>query len=150
MKRRETGFSGIHVLLLASTVAITALVATPRYQSFAERAKITEAFNLASESQRMIEKSYRSSGYLPRRASDANAMLTNTIAKPEFVREMKVEHDPSGKKVRIKVFFRYGVITNETGETQFIYMAGRQSAGKKLNIEWQCGASGLSADLNAT
>ena len=147
MNHKESGFGGIQVLLVAATIGITSLVAVPKYQAMVTKTKLTEALTLIGESKRKSEQSYMVTGHFPKRASDANAMLTTTVSKPEYVREMKIEHDPSGKRVDIKVFFHDGVIENESGEDQFIYMTGRQSTGGQYSIEWRCGASGISLDL---
>lgn len=147
MIRTESGFGGMQILLVAAIVAVASQVAIPKYKAFADKAKITEAMSLAGESKRKIEQAYMVSGHFPKRATDANAMLSQTVSKPEFVREMKIEHDPFGKKVRIKVFLNEGVLENETGEEQFIYISGNQATGGSYSIEWHCGANGFSSEL---
>ena len=147
MKRGQRGFGGIQVLMVAATIGIAALVAMPKYEASMNKAKITEALNLASESKRKAEQAYMVSGHFPKRASDASAMLTTTVSKPEFVREMKIEHDPSGNQVRILVFLIEGAIESETNEEQYIYLTGRQTRGGAYSLEWRCGASGIDLDL---
>ena len=147
MKLKEQGFGGIQVLLVAATIGAASLVAVPKYKAYVNKAKITEAMNLAGESKRKIEQSYMVSGHFPKRASDASAMLTTTLVKPEFVRNMQIDHDPSGKSVDIKVFIHEGVIENLDGEEQFIYYKGQQSLNANFGIEWRCGANGINLDL---
>lgn len=147
MKRKERGFGGIQILLVALTIGAAALVAMPKYKAATNKAKITEALNLAGESKRKIEQAYMVSGHFPKRSSEASAMLTTTLSRPEFVRDMKIEHDPSGKTVRIVVFLQEGIIENELGEEQYIFMSGRQTTGGMFSIVWECGASGFSAEL---
>jgi len=147
MKNRIAGFGGIQVLLIVAVIGVASLVAIPKYKAFANKAKITEAINLASESKRKIAETYMATNAFPRTASEANAMLTTTVSKPEFVRELKIEHNPAGEKVTIKVFLNDGVVENLTGEDQYIYIAGNKSRAASYLIDWQCGAKGLGSEL---
>ena len=149
MKLKEKGFGGVQVLLVAATIGIVSLVAMPKYQASMNKAKITEALNLAAESKRKAEQSYMVSGHFPKRVSDAQALMTTTVTRPEFVRDMKIEHDPGGQRVKIFVYFNEGVIEteSETLVEQFVFMEGHLTPNAQYSIEWRCGSSGLNLDL---
>ncbi len=147
MKAREKRIGGLQMLLLVATIGVASLVAMPKYQAFADKAKISEAVNLAGESKRKISQAFMVSGSFPRTATQADAILSATVSSPEFVSDMTIEHDGSGEKVTIKVFLHEGVVDNLTDDPQFIYMAANRSKSGKYVIEWHCGGSGLSLEL---
>ena len=147
MKHQQHGLGGLQVLMVVATIAVTSLVAVPKYQAFANKAKITEALNLASESKRKISQSFMVNNTLPRNASEASAMMSTTVEKPEFVREMKISADDPGKKVTIKVFLNEGVVENESGGDQYLFLSGKTTPGGQYALEWDCGAENINFEL---
>lgn len=147
MKKREKGFGGLQVLLVALTIGVTTLVAVPKYQGMVNKAKVTEAINLASESKRKISQNYMVSGSFPRTVKETQAMYTSTLTRPEHVREMKIEHNRFGDSVTIKVFLNEGVVESNTSEDQYVYISGNRTQGGEYDIEWQCGGIGIGPEM---
>ncbi len=147
MKRVQKGFGGLQLLLVVAIIGTASLVAVPKYKAHTAKAKLTEAFNLASESKRKITQAYMVSNSLPKNRTEADAMLSNTVSRPEIVRDMKIEHAPSGDTVTIKVFINDGVIENPTGVEQFVFISGTTNHGGKYALEWTCGGEGLEREM---
>lgn len=144
MKFQAKGFGGLQLLLVIVAIAVISLLAVPRYRAYADKAKITEALNLAAQSKRKISQGFMVSGGFPKNSREASAMLSTTVSKPEFVRDMQIDTDGKGRKVTIKVFLNDNVIDNPIGGDQFIFYEGQLNSGGQYAIEWSCGATNIS------
>lgn len=147
MNKRQLGFGGLQMVLSIAVIGVVAMVAVPQYQGFISKAKMTEAFNLASESRKKVSQFYMVSGRFPRSDSEVASMASGTLSPPEHVREMVVEREGQGGDLLIKVYLNEDVVENLTGEDQFIFLAGHETKGGAHAMEWSCGASGIQEDL---
>ena len=151
MKSQQTGIGAIQLLVVTATVAALSLVVKPEYGAITEdvtteKDRVAKALSFAGESQRRIEQSFLDSHTLPRTATEAAAMKPPVDAKPEFVREVKFQHDFAGETVMIMAYLDDGVVDNILGGEQYVYIAGIKSHDGDGTIEWQCGARNV--DLN--
>lgn len=64
-KRKQQGFTFVELIIVATIISILAAVAMPAYQTYQNRAKVTEAFNLSAMAKGKIADFYRQTGYLP-------------------------------------------------------------------------------------
>ena len=140
----QRGFGGMQLLIVGAVIGVAAMVAMPKYNAFVDKAKLTEAFNFAGESKKKLSEYYMVSNRLPRTSAEAQGMATEGLSPPKFVDNMVIYPNHMEHDVVVKVYLRPNVIDNETGEEQFIYVAGDQS-GKQLL--WSCGSSGIDAAL---
>lgn len=154
MGKQQTGIGGLQFLLVAATVAAVSIWATPgdqasldTDQSADERVKVAEALNFAGESKDKIAQSFMVNNALPRTAKEAYAMKPTAIPKPEFVREVKFQHDYAGNTFMIMVHLNDGVVENLLGGEQYIYIAGIKSREGNDTLEWQCGARNVDLSL---
>lgn len=154
MKTRQTGFSGLQLLVVLATIAAVAFVATPQNPASldtekfeVEKVRVAEALDLAGESKRKITQSFMTAKSLPRTASEAHAMKPNMASKPDFVREVKFQPDYAGKNIMIMVYLDDGVVDNLLGGEQYIYFAGIKSGEGDGTLEWQCGARNVDLAL---
>ena len=147
MQGVRKGFGTMQLVMVAATIGVASLVAVPKYQSHSDKVRIIEAFDLAAESQRRITQSFMINSNLPRTAKAANAHLSAEASRPEHVRELRIQPDPSGRTVRIVVYFNEGAVSNPLGGEQYIYIAGEKVSGGHYELEWQCGASNVDAAL---
>ena len=149
MKQRNLGFGGLQFVLVFAIIGALASFAVPQYKSYVSKAKLTEAFKLAGESKRKLSEFYMLNGRFPKTASESRMMVTNTVAPPEYVREMVVDPKDDRGDITIRVYLREGVIETEPGFTEepYVYVAGHRAGGNGYQITWTCGASGLSPDL---
>jgi hypothetical protein len=154
MRTHQTGIAGLHLLVVAATIAVVSLVAAPDHEAaavaekaMAEKATVAEALNFAGESQRKIAQSFTDSSSLPRTARAAYAMKPTSAEKPEFVEKLTFQHDAAGETVMIMVYLNNGVVENIFGGDQFIYLAGIKSHEGDGTLQWQCGARNVDLSL---
>lgn len=154
MRTQQTGIGGFQLLLVAATIAAVSFVATPGDQAVldternaVEKFKVAEALNFADESKRKIAQSFTVSHSLPRTASEAYAMKPGLTPQPEFVQEVKLQHDYAGETIMIMVHLNAGVVENLLGGEQYVYIAGIKSREGNDTLEWQCGARNVDLAL---
>ncbi len=147
MNNHQHGFGGLQVIMVVAVIAAVSVIAVPKYNSFITKSKITEAFTIASESKRKLSEFYMVNSRFPQTAGEAEAMKTVTLSPPEYVRGMAVEPGYQSHDVAVMVYLKDGVVDNETGAEQFIYITGDKSTNSGFEIEWNCGASGIGAEL---
>jgi type IV pilus assembly protein PilA len=146
MQQRQSGFGVIQAVMVVSIVAVIGLVAMPKYQAFVTKSQLTEALNIAHESKRKLEMYYMTAGHFPRTMKEAEAMKTETLQAPEYVREMTVAPKDE-TDIIVKVFIKDGVVENLDGAEQFVFIQGNQRKANGVQVEWICGAQGISTDL---
>jgi len=154
MRTQQNGFGGLQLLVVTATVAALTLVVKPEYGTpdmaekvVVEKVKVAEALNFAGESQRKIAQSYSDGHSLPRTANEALAMKPTMASKPEFVKDVKFQHDFAGETVMIMVYLNHGVVDNILGGEQYVYLAGIKSHDGDDRLEWQCGARNVDRAL---
>ncbi len=147
MNKNQYGFGGLQIILGLAVVAALAAVAVPQYNSYIAKAKLSEAFSLAGDTKKKLSEFYIEYNRFPRTAGEAAAMKTTTVAPPEFVREIIVNHQDSANDIVIEVYMYDGEIENPTGEVQYIYWAGNSSSRSGSLVEWTCGAYGMDPEL---
>ena len=147
MNARQRGFGGLQVVVAIAAMAVISLVAIPKYQASMDKAKLTEAFNLAGASKRKLTEFYMVNGRFPNSQGEAQAMVTETFSPPEYVREMLVEHNDERHDIMIKVFMKPGLLDNPDGGDQYVYIAGNPAAQGSAMVEWSCGGAGVRPDL---
>lgn len=146
MQHFEKGFGLIQGVIIVAILGAIGLVAMPKYQAFITKSQLTEALNIAHESKRKLEMYYMSTGQFPKTMKEAEAMKTDTLSAPEYVREMTVA-PKNERDVIIKVFIKQGVVENLDGSDQFVYIQGKQGSAQGTRLEWVCGAEGISVDM---
>ena len=143
MKRYEKGLGGLQVLLAMAAMGIVSLVAVPHYESFSNRAKITEVLEYANGSVQKASHYFIDSGQFPSTTDDADALMTDLRSAPDFVTRMVVTPDESGDSVLIRVFVQEGVFDNKFGVEQYVFLEGVRSPHSSFSIHWRCGTRGI-------
>lgn len=147
MKAMQGGFAGLQVVVAIAAMAVLSMVAVPKYQASLDKAKLTEAFNLAGASKHKLTEFYMVNGRFPNSTGEAQAMETETFSPPEYVREMVVVHDDERHEVLIKVYMKPGLLDNPGGGEQYVFVAGNRAAPGSAMVEWSCGGAGVNVDL---
>lgn len=146
MQLRQNGFGLIQGVIVVAILGAIGMVAIPKYKAFVSKSQLTEALNIAHASKRKVEMFYMNTGSFPRTVKEAEAMKTETLTAPEYVREMTVA-PKNEQDVIIKVFLKDGVVENLEGVEQFVYIQGIRGKNGGAQVEWHCGAEGIVVDM---
>ena len=80
MKKQQSGFTLIELMIVVAIIGILAAVALPAYQDYTTRAKVTEGLVLASSAKASIAEGYQTNGM------NGLAHSTKSAAPLDFVR----------------------------------------------------------------
>ena len=141
MNMCQKGMTGLQVLITIAAIAVLGTISIPKYQSFMDKARLTEAFNLAHESKRRVSEFYNMNSRFPASESEAQSLKTRTVTPPEYVQDMSVLATGE-EEVVIKVFLKPDAVENVGSEEQFVFIEMRRSAEADHQLEWRCGAIG--------
>ena len=154
MNTRQKGLGGIQLLAVAATFAAMTLVVKPEFEApdaledeAAGKVKISAALDFASESKRKIEQSLAAGNVLPRTAREAIVFRPTVTPRPDFVTDVKFQHDYAGESFMVMVYLDNGVVENILGGEQYVYIAGIKTDPLDDTIEWQCGARNVNRTL---
>ena len=76
---------------------------------------------------------------------DATGTRTGSCAR--FEDDLCVVEVGAGKGITVKVYLKEDVVENQTGEEQYIFIAGQRMSNNSGMLEWSCGASGVDTEL---
>ena len=147
MYARQKGFGGLQIVLVFVLVGLMATIAIPKYKGSISKAKLTEAFNLASASRQKVSEFFMTSGRFPKSMGEIQSVEATTLSPPKHVRELVVESGTADDSLMIKVYLQNDVVENRTGEDQFIYISASRPDDGIYGLEWNCGANGIDLAL---
>ena len=147
MKYNRLGFGVIQIVAVLFIGAMVAMAAVPKYKVYIAKAKMAEAFTLASDTRKKLTEFYIINNRFPRTDAEAEAMKTEAFSPPEYVREIVVNHRDKVHDIVIEIYMKDGVLSNEAGEIQFVYVAGNKSTISGSQVQWSCGAVGIDLEL---
>ena len=93
MNRRQLGYFSRRTALLLVLFGAVLAFAVPRLNDFSDKAKVTEAWHLASESKLRLSEFYKLSARFPTTEIEMNTVTTSMFRQPDFVSAVVVEQD---------------------------------------------------------
>lgn len=136
MKKIQSGFSLIELMIAVAIIGILAAIALPAYQNYAKRANVTEGLSLARGAQASVAEYYSTNGIWP--VSNAEVKLgADTHINGNVVIKVRVA---SGGKIII--MYDSGVAYHQTLELLPSAVGG--------SIEWTCSGGSLSREYRPT
>ena len=147
MNRAQNGFVSRQTALLLVLLGLVLAFAVPQFEDFSDRSKLTEAYQLASESKLRLSEFYLLSARFPVTDAEVNAVTKSVFNTPEFVRAVVLDSEVEEYDVIVKVYLDHDVIDSEESAEPYLYMAATRHASIGLGLEWHCGANGIDADL---
>ena len=87
MRKQQSGFTLIELMIVVAIIGILAAIAIPAYQDYTLRAKVTEGINLAAAAKSAVSEYYVSQGSFP---TDNAAAGLNTTIKSDYVSSVTV------------------------------------------------------------
>ncbi len=150
MRKQQSGFTLIELMIVVAIVGILASVAIPAYSDYTIRAKVSEAVTAVAPVKASVADYYYGNGDLPTSSADAGLDGTSGGAEglsggnysTEVVESILVQADPAGS---------ISVTLNDIGneELQGKNILFKPSVGTNGQITWSCEAGTAAATLPA-
>ena len=94
MRKIQSGFTLIELMIVVAIIGILAAIAIPQYQNYVARAQMSEALSLASGGKVALAEYFNVNGEFPD-SNDAAGMDTNTNIKGKYVTSVAVTALPA-------------------------------------------------------
>jgi len=142
MKRIQSGFTLIELMIVVAIIGILAAIAIPQYQNYVARAQVSEALVLASGTKIAVAEYFSNKGEFPEKNSDAGLGVdagTDIIGK--YVASVVVtREDAAGPAV---VTATFSGAAHDKLTTGTLILKGTSNTG---SISWLC-SSGTAKDI---
>jgi hypothetical protein len=147
MNRFQHGYFSRQTALLLVLFGLVLAFAVPQLNDFSDRSKLTEAYQLASESKLRLSEFYLLSARFPSTETEMNSVTKSMFNRPEFVRAVVLDSEADEYDVVVKVYLDHDIIGSEESAEPYLFMAANRADTVGLGLDWHCGASGIDADL---
>ena len=139
MKRVQTGFTLIELMIVIAILGILAAIAIPAYQDYSIRAKVSEAINVAAPAKLAMAEFVQSEGVWPLNRTEAGAPQVNT----KYVNGITMIGQAGVPSNTIRAYIYIDVdeastatgVVNVTADPMYIEMIGSYVAGA---VDWDC------------
>jgi type IV pilus assembly protein PilA len=142
MKKIQSGFTLIELMIVVAIIGILAAIAIPQYQNYVARAQVTEALSLASGTKIAIAEYFNIKGEFPENNSAAGLGLdagTNIAGK--YVTSVIVTRSAAEGPAVVKALFSDAAHAKLADGT--LVLTGTNEGG---SISWACSAEGDGGD----
>lgn len=130
VKRQQSGFTLIELMIVVAIIGILAAIAIPRYQDYTTRAQVTEAITFASVAKTSVSEYYITEGKMPPDATAAAIDITPT--NTEVVKSVKYSLSGSDGVITVAVNAVGGLADGDT-----VLFTG---SGSTEGVTWDCAA----------
>ena len=72
MKKNESGFTLIELMIVIAIIGVLAAIAIPQYQDYVTRTKVSEGLNLAEAAKTAVANTFQANGQMPVAGSNAS------------------------------------------------------------------------------
>ena len=141
MKRLNSGFTLIELMIVVAIIGILAAVAIPQYQNYVARAQVSEGLVLASGAKTAIAEYFNTNGNFPAGNSEAGLSNAEDISG-KYV--FSVEWNADSTSPHPNASAKYFMVTFASDAHSFLrdkkfLMCANQTGGSP--IQWKCALS---------
>jgi type IV pilus assembly protein PilA len=136
MKKHQTGFTLIELMIVVAIIGILASLAVSAYQTYTVRAQIAEGVNMAAGAKTPVIDAYNNTGEPPGGRTDAGMSAPATDTKGKYVAQVNVIDG------RVEVTYGGDAHAEIFGET--LSFTPYLTAGN--SVVWRCGAAAAPAN----
>ena len=138
MKRIQSGFTLIELMIVVAIIGILAAIAIPQYQNYVARAQVTEALSLASGTKIAIAEYVNIKGEFPENNSDAGLGLdAGTNISGKYVTSVVVTRTAAAGPAVVTALF--SAAAHAKLRTGTLVLTGTNQGG---SISWACASTG--------
>lgn len=131
MKRAQSGFTLIELMIVVAIIGILAAIAIPAYQDYTIRAQISEGINLADGLKTAMSDYFNDRGFMPATGSGGIASATSIAGK--YVATVTVTAGAADGTAQIAVVYGNAVNTKVAGSTVLVVPSDMGGS-----MKWNC------------
>lgn len=136
MKKANQGFTLIEIMIVIAIIAILAAIAVPMYRDYITRAKLAEAFSMASGLKSRVVESYSLKQACPINTGAADqGILKPTDYATNIIEEITVTTGVSGCDINVKIRSDAALVSSVRSKTISLQLAAGNSSGA---FSWDC------------
>ena len=144
MKRIQSGFTLIELMIVIAILGILAAIAIPAYQDYSVRAKVSEGIGAAAPIKLAVSEYYQSESGWPGSLLDAGQGALDT----QYTNSVTIVGSMGSGAFSIEIDTTATGVANATGvNTMYIIMVPTAASG---GIDWACDASDEADNLTPT